>query len=84
MDKSTKVLSAIPGVFYRRPSPEENVYVNEGDVVKSGDTIGLVEVMKTFFEIKAEKDGVLKSFLISNEDMVEAGQEIAVLEELTL
>lgn len=81
MGKSIKVLSAIPGVFYRKPSPNENFYVNEGDDVKTGDTIGLVEVMKTFYEIKAESDGVIESFLISNEEMVDAGQEIAILLE---
>ena len=81
MGKSIKVLSAIPGVFYRKPSPDEEVYVNEGDEVKIGDIIGLVEVMKTFFEVKAETDGIIESFLIANDDMVEAGQEIAVLVE---
>lgn len=81
MGKSIKVLSAIPGVFYRKPSPDEDVYVNEGDNVKTGDIIGLVEVMKTFYEIKVETDGVIESFLLSNDDMVEAGQEIAVLVE---
>ncbi|MCZ2258193.1 acetyl-CoA carboxylase [Sporosarcina sp. G11-34] len=79
MSENTKVLSALPGIFYRKPSPDEDVYVNEGDEVKSGDTIGIIEVMKTFFEVKAETDGVLESFLIANEDMVDAGQELAVL-----
>jgi acetyl-CoA carboxylase biotin carboxyl carrier protein len=79
MGKSIKILSAIPGVFYRKPSQDEDVYVKEGENVKIGDTIGLVEVMKTFYEIKAESDGVIESFLISNEEMVDAGQEIAIL-----
>lgn len=79
MSKNVKVLSAIPGIFYRRPSQDEEVYIKEGEDVKAGDTIGLVEVMKTFYEIKAEADGVLESFLISNEAMVDAGQEIAVV-----
>lgn len=77
--EKTKVLAAIPGIFYRKSSPDEDVYVNEGDAVKAGDIIGLVEVMKTFYEVKAEQDGVIESFLVSNEDTVDAGQEIAVL-----
>lgn len=81
MSNSTKILSPIPGVFYRRPAPDKDVYVNEGDEVKAGDTIGLVEVMKSFYEVKAESDGVLEKFLVENEEMLEVGQEIAVLIE---
>ncbi|RDW15378.1 acetyl-CoA carboxylase [Oceanobacillus chungangensis] len=75
----SKVLSPIPGVFYRRPSPDEDVYVNEGDAVSAGQVIGLVEVMKSYFEIKAEVDGVIESFAFENEDSIDAGQEIAVI-----
>lgn len=81
MSKTTKILSPIPGVFYRRPSPDQEEYVKPGDKVKAGDTIGLVEVMKTFHEIKIETDGTIEKFMVDNEDMLEAGQEIAVLIE---
>lgn len=81
MSNSTKILSPIPGVFYRRPAPDKDVYVNEGDEVKAGDTIGLVEVMKSFYEVKAESDGVVEKFLVENEEMLEVGQEIAVINE---
>ncbi len=81
MSKSTKILSPIPGVFYRKPAPEKEVYVNPGDEVKAGDIIGLVEVMKSFYEVKAEADGVIESFMIEHEEMLEAGQEIALLTE---
>lgn len=79
MSNNQKILAAIPGIFFRKPSPEEDVYVNEGDVVNAGDTIGLIEVMKTFYEVKAETSGVIECFLISNEEIIEAGQELAVL-----
>lgn len=75
----SKVLSPIPGVFYRKPSPDESDYVNEGDVVSTGQVIGLVEVMKSYYEIKAEADGVIESFAVENEASVDAGQEIAVI-----
>lgn len=78
MSETIKVLAAIPGVLYRKPSPEEDVYVNVGDKVEVGDTIALIEVMKTFYEVKAETAGVLESFLVEEETMVDAGQEIAV------
>ncbi|AMA72948.1 MULTISPECIES: acetyl-CoA carboxylase [Aneurinibacillus] len=79
MAESKSILSPIPGVFYRRPAPDQDVYVKEGDTVKVGDTIGLIEVMKNFYEIKAESDGVLERFCVENEEIVDAGQEIAVI-----
>ncbi len=81
MSNKTKILSPIPGVFYRKPSPDKDVYVNEGDEVKAGDIIGLVEVMKSFYEVKAETDGTIEEFLAENEQMIEAGQVISVLIE---
>lgn len=79
MAENKAIVSPIPGVFYRKPSPDKDVFVNEGDSVKAGDVIGLVEVMKNFYEIKAEEDGVIESFTAENEEIVEAGQEIARL-----
>lgn len=75
----TKIVSPIPGVFYRKSAPDQPEFVTIGQKVKAGDTIGLIEVMKTFYEIKAEQDGVIESFLVENEDIVDAGQELAVL-----
>ena len=52
------VRSPLPGTFFRRPSPEAEPFVNEGDAVATGDVIGLVEVMKTYYELKADQDGI--------------------------
>ncbi|MFT9846901.1 acetyl-CoA carboxylase [Aneurinibacillus sp. REN35] len=79
MTDNQSIISPVPGVFYRKPSPEKDVFFNEGDAVKAGDVIGLIEVMKNFYEIKAEADGVIERFLVENEDIVDAGQELAVL-----
>lgn len=81
MSNTTKILSPIPGVFYRRPSPDKDEYVKEGDKVKAGDIIGLVEVMKSFYEVKAETNGTVEKFMVEDEGMLEAGQEIAVFIE---
>ncbi|WP_339064011.1 acetyl-CoA carboxylase [Tepidibacillus marianensis] len=72
-------MSSIPGIFYRKPNPNEREFVVEGDFVKAGDTIGLVEVMKNFFEIKAEEDGIIEFFHVNNEQIIDAGQELAVI-----
>jgi acetyl-CoA carboxylase biotin carboxyl carrier protein len=79
MSTTKAILSPIPGVFYRKPSENEEVYVKEGQAVKVGETVGLIEVMKNFYEVTAEFDGVMEKFLVENEGLVDAGQEIAML-----
>ena len=74
------VKAQMPGTFYRRPDPESDPYVEEGDEVSAGDTIGLIEVMKNFNEIKAEDDGKISKFLVEDEEAVDAGQDLVELE----
>jgi biotin carboxyl carrier protein len=73
---SKQVLSPLPGTFYRRPAPDQPVYKEEGDQVAVGDVIGLVEVMKSFHEVKTEAAGKVAKFLVENEDAVMAGQPL--------
>jgi acetyl-CoA carboxylase biotin carboxyl carrier protein len=77
-DKTVK--SPMPGTFYRSPDPESAPYVSEGDRVSAGDTVGLIEVMKSFHEIKSEQDGTVTKFLVENEGAVDAGQNLVELE----
>ena len=71
----------LPGVFYRRPSPEQDAFVKEGSTIEPGQTLGLIEVMKTFSEVKADRAGTLSKFLIDDGDEVEAGQAIMEIED---
>ena len=73
------IKSPLPGTFYRRPNPTADPYVDEGDEVKSGDVVGLIEIMKSFHEIQAGTDGRVARFLVENEDLVDAGQDIIEL-----
>ncbi|WP_134703086.1 acetyl-CoA carboxylase [Ammoniphilus sp. YIM 78166] len=82
MTLNRSVVSPIPGVFYRKPSPEQEDYVKEGQEVKAEDTIGLIEVMKNFYEVKAEVDGIVETFSVANEEVVDAGQALAVIRPL--
>jgi biotin carboxyl carrier protein len=75
-----QILSPLPGTFYRRPAPDQPVYKSEGDTVAVGDVIGLVEVMKSFNEVKATVAGKIVKFLTENEDAVMAGQPLADVE----
>ncbi len=71
-----EVKSPMAGVFYRAPSPESPPFVEVGSHVEAGDTIGLVEAMKVFNEIKAEVAGEVIALLVNNEDVVSAGQPL--------
>ena len=70
----------LPGTFYRRPSPEAEPFVEEGDTIAAGEVVGLIEIMKTFHEIRSDADGVVGRFLVENEELVDAGQDIIALE----
>ncbi|MBA3793438.1 MAG: biotin carboxyl carrier domain-containing protein [Rubrobacter sp.] len=74
------VRAQMPGTFYRRPDPESDFYVEEGDSVSAGDTVGLIEVMKSFHEVKAEEGGTVSKFLVENESAVDAGQDLLEME----
>jgi biotin carboxyl carrier protein len=75
-----QILSPLPGTFYRRPAPDQPAYKSEGDGVAIGDVIGLVEVMKSFNEVKSTVAGKIVKFLAENEDAVMAGQPLAEIE----
>jgi acetyl-CoA carboxylase biotin carboxyl carrier protein len=74
-----QILSPLPGTFYRRPAPDKPFYKNDGDMVQEGDVIGLIEVMKSFNEVKADASGKIVRFLADNEEPVMAGQPLVDL-----
>ena len=75
-----EIVSPLPGTFFRRPAPDKPPYKEEGDVVAVGDVIGLVEVMKTFYEVKADTTGRITKFLVENEAPIQAGDAIVALD----
>ncbi len=70
------ILSPLPGTFYRKPAPDKPNFKSEGDMIVVGDVIGLIEVMKSFNEVKADQAGQISKFLADNEDPVIAGQPL--------
>ena len=75
-----EVLSPMPGVFYSAQSPDKSPYVNEGDKVKSGQVICIIESMKIMNEIESEDSGVIKKILMNNSDPVEFNQPLFIIE----
>lgn len=74
------VHSPIVGTFYRRPSPDEDPYVEVGDEVRAGDVVCIVEAMKVMNEVRTERAGVVKAILVEDAAPVEYGQPLIVIE----
>tara|TARA_B100000965_G_C19015722_1_gene508709 strand:+ start:58 stop:504 length:447 start_codon:yes stop_codon:yes gene_type:complete len=74
------VKSPMVGVAYLSADPNTKPYVKIGQHVKQGDTLLLIEAMKTFNEIKAPKSGVIKKIAILNSQPVEFGDNLIIFE----
>ena len=73
------VKSPMVGTVYTRPSPDADLFAQVGDKVKEGDTIMLVEAMKTFNPIVAPKSGKLEQVLVEDASAVEFGEALFIL-----
>lgn len=73
------VESPTVGTFYARPSPDADAFVNVGDKVSKGATLCVVEAMKTFNEIQADKSGKITEILKTDGDPVEFGEVLFVI-----
>ena len=73
------VTSPMVGTAYLRPSPDADAFKKVGDAVKEGETIILVEAMKTFNPITAPKSGTLTELLVDDAQPVEYGEALFVI-----
>ncbi|WP_300542466.1 acetyl-CoA carboxylase biotin carboxyl carrier protein [Maricaulis sp.] len=78
-DQPGTVKSPMVGTVYLRPNPDSANFVRVGDKVKQGDTILLVEAMKTFNPITADKAGTISDILVEDGQPVEYGEPLFVL-----
>ena len=74
------VKSPLVGTYYAASSPDSEPFVKVGDKVSKGQVLGIVEAMKLMNEIESEFDGTVKEILVENEQMVEFGQPMFVIE----
>jgi len=72
--------SPLIGTFYRAPSPDADNFVEVGDDVKIGQTVCIVEAMKVFNEITADRAGRVKAIPAQNGQLVQAGQPLVILD----
>lgn len=76
----TPVEAPLVGIFYSAPSPEDPPFIEVGQKVKKGDTLFIIEAMKTMNEITAPCDGTVSRILAQNGDMVEYKQVLVVID----
>jgi acetyl-CoA carboxylase biotin carboxyl carrier protein len=74
------VRSPMVGTFYRAPSPGSKPFVDDGDQVKIGDTLCIIEAMKILNQIECEKAGAIRRILVENGQPVEYNQPLFVIE----
>nr|MBA2276773.1 hypothetical protein [Chloroflexia bacterium] len=76
-DEATTVTAPMLGVFYQRPSPDDPPFASPGEGIADGQTIGLIEVMKSFHEVPAPHGGIFDAYLTADQQSVEFGTPIA-------
>ena len=74
------ILSPFIGTFYEAASPGSDPFVKVGDRVSKGQILCIVEAMKLMNEIEADRDGVIVSCLVKNEEPVEVEQPLYVIQ----
>ena len=75
-----RVKSPIIGTAYLAPEPGAKKFVNVGDKVKKGQTVMIVEAMKTMNHVPSTADGIVKEICVDDGQAVEFGQTIIILE----
>ena len=68
--------SPMVGIVYLTPKPSSPPFAKKGQKIKKGDTICLIEAMKTFNEIKSDRDCTIKTIMVENGEAVEFGQPL--------
>lgn len=74
-----QVKAPLVGTYYSASAPDAEPFVQIGDTVKKGQTLGIIEAMKLMNEIESEYDGVVEDILVENGRMVEYGQVLFVI-----
>ena len=78
--KGTRVKSQIIGTAYLAPEPGAKNFIKIGDKIKKGQTVMIVEAMKTMNHVPSSADGVVKKIMVNDGQPVEFGQTLIILE----
>jgi acetyl-CoA carboxylase biotin carboxyl carrier protein len=80
-DKLFEVKSPMVGTFYRAPAPDSEPYIKEGEFVRKGQVLCIIEAMKLMNEIEAERDGKIMKIVVQNAQPVEYNQTLFLMSE---
>tara|TARA_B100000963_G_scaffold354163_1_gene370149 strand:- start:4148 stop:4564 length:417 start_codon:yes stop_codon:yes gene_type:complete len=80
IETGVEIKSPIIGTAYLAPEPGGKKFVEIGNKVKKGDTVMIVEAMKTMNHVPSTKDGVVKKIIVEDGQPVEYGQTLVILE----
>jgi biotin carboxyl carrier protein len=80
MSKKIEVRAPMSGVFYRRPAPDQPLYVEVGDTVKKKQILALLETMKVFQKIKSPAAGKVVEIIAENETPLGDGDLMFIIE----
>ncbi len=80
--KLLEITSPMVGTFYRAPAPDDPPFVENGDSIKKGQTVCIIEAMKLMNELEAEYSGKIVEILVENAQPVEYGQVLMRVEPL--
>ena len=75
------LVAPLTGVFYRSASPDTPAFVSVGDVVAAGAVVGLIETMKIFNEVLAERGGVIAAIHAESGQLVHSGDVLMTIED---
>lgn len=78
--KYVAIKSPMIGTFYRRPSPDKELFVNVGDEISQGSVVCIIEAMKLFNEIESEVSGKIVKVLVDDQSPVEYDQPLFLVD----
>ena len=79
-DTENIIKSPMVGTIYLQPEPDSDPFIKTGDKVKKGQTLLIVEAMKTMNDIVADKNGTIKKILVKNEQPVQFDDPLIIIE----
>ena len=79
-DTENIIISPMVGTIYLQPEPDSDPFIKTGDKVKKGQTLLIVEAMKTMNDIVADKNGTIKEILVKNEQPVQFDDPLIIIE----
>ena len=77
--KAGEQCATLSGIVFLQPAPDAPPFVKIGDAVKQGQTLCVIEAMKIFNEVPAERDGIVEAILVNSGQEVDAGQPLVQL-----